>query len=150
MSIRRASREIWFRIEKDSSGYPRSADWETLAAEVVKNGFKLTSIPFFIKNVSWGDVVNVLDPNSDVLEFSQVAERSNHSTLRLLLSEDEEEHSKDVVKELEALGYLVDSDSDDFLAISIPPNLLLSEELDRLVAEREKGRWQIQAGFLAS
>ena len=150
MSSRKTSGEVWFRIEKDSSGYPQSMDWETLAAESADNGFRLTSIPFYVRGVSWGDLVDVADTKSDVLEFSRVLERSGHSTLRLLLSEDEALRHEQVIASLRERGYLVDADSNSLLAISIPPSLTLSEELDYLQTQRAKGRWQIQAGFLSA
>jgi uncharacterized protein DUF4265 len=150
MAIRKTSREVWFRIAKKPSGYPESMDWETLAAEPTENGLKLTSIPFYVRNVSWGDVISVADIENDVLEFSGILQRSGHSTLRLLLSENEAGHCEEIVEQLRQRGYLVDNDSETLLAISIPPSLVLSREIEYLQAERQKGRWEIEAGYLSS
>ena len=43
--------EIWFRIEKDKDGYPRSKSWEQLLAWPVlerDDCFSIESIPFFV------------------------------------------------------------------------------------------------------
>jgi len=52
--------EIWFHIEKDHVGYPRVKRWEQLLAQPVierDDYFQLESIPFYLKNVSRGDIV---------------------------------------------------------------------------------------------
>ena len=47
--------EIWFRIEKDDSGYPKTKEWEQLLARPLSEGvdyFQIASIPFYLKNIS--------------------------------------------------------------------------------------------------
>src|SRR5947209_919664 len=58
--------EIWFPIAKDHDGYPESKNWEQLLARPVlerDDYFQLESIPFYLKDVSHGDIVR-----ADVLE----------------------------------------------------------------------------------
>jgi len=86
--------EVWFRIEKDEHGYPASKEWEQLLARPLSKRddyFQIESIPFFLKNVSRGDIVRaktVTNPeiqNDDVFEFDAVLDRGGHNTYRLLL-----------------------------------------------------------------
>jgi hypothetical protein len=50
--------EIWFRIEKDASGYPETKSWEGMLAHAEGSQFRLESLPFYLKNVSRGDLVS--------------------------------------------------------------------------------------------
>src|ERR1700745_4067169 len=88
--------EIWFRIEKDEDGYPRSKDWEQLLAWPVLESdrcFSIESIPFFVKGVARGDIVKVkVSENAEVqegefFEYESIVERGGHNTYRLLLRE---------------------------------------------------------------
>jgi hypothetical protein len=64
--------EIWFRIEKDKDGYPRSKSWEQLLGWPVRERddyFSIESIPFFVKGISRGDIVLAkVTHNSEVQE----------------------------------------------------------------------------------
>lgn len=75
--------EVWFRIEKDKDGYPKSKDWEQLLAKPVlerDDHFQIESIPFYLKNVSRGDVVkakireNLELQEGEVFEFEGVSQ----------------------------------------------------------------------------
>src|ERR1051326_913112 len=62
--------EIWFRIAKDVDGYPESKNWEQLLARPVlerDDYFYVESIPFYLKNVSRGDIVR-----ADVVENKEI------------------------------------------------------------------------------
>lgn len=145
--------EVWFRIEKDSDGCPKSKEWEQLLAECTVNGleFRLLSIPFFLKNVSRGDIVKVKQVQSgsgDYYEFESVVRHAGHNTYRLLL---QSKDSQDViVSELIAKGLGVESNSGGLLAVDVPPEAD-QDAVDRfLVEQSECRRWQMQDGHLCS
>ena len=86
--------EIWFRLTKDVDGYPKSKIWEQLLAvplEEAEDYFRIESVPFFIRDISRGDVVRartVSNPEiaeGEVFEFDRVVDRGGHNTYRLLL-----------------------------------------------------------------
>jgi len=150
--------EIWFRIEKDEDGYPRSKNWEQLLAWPVRESdrcFCIESIPFFVKGISRGDFVQAkLSENSEVqegefFEFESIAERSGHNTYRLLLREKHSDDPELTQKELLEKGLLLEIEDDDFFAVDVPPSVNQKEIDDYLIVEAESGRWGLQDGFVS-
>jgi Domain of unknown function (DUF4265) len=140
-------REVWFLIEKDEDGYPESRTWEGMWARPIKDAFEILSVPFYLKNVSRGDVVDA--NQGDFLKFSDVRSRGGHNTYRLLMengSHDEVEtaltqlRSKALVVELNEAGILI--------AVDVPPSIDQQEIDAYLLSEKEAGRWQVQDGYL--
>ena len=65
--------EIWFKIEKDATGYPESQDWEELWATPVEGGsFRLDSTPFFVRDIAAGDVVSAVKTDEGLYRFEKV------------------------------------------------------------------------------
>jgi hypothetical protein len=149
--------EIWFRIEKDQDGYPRSKSWEQLIAwPVVENDryFSIESIPFFVRGISRGDIVKAkVSENSDVqdgefFEFDSIVERKGHNTYRILLRKKHPNDPEATEEELLTRGLALEREDDDFFAVDVPPSVN-QEEIDHfLIAEAESGRWGLQDGFV--
>src|ERR1044072_1346175 len=105
--------EIWFRLEKDEDGYPKSKNWEQLLAWPVLESdscFCIESIPFFVKGISRGDIIKAkVSKNSDVqegefFEFEGIVERGGHNTYRLLLRETQGNNLEVIKQELLVKG----------------------------------------------
>jgi hypothetical protein len=151
--------EVWFRIEKDKEGYPNYKNWEQLLGRPVLESddyFQLESIPFFLKNVSRGDIVKVRTVKNDeiqvgeIFEFDGVVDRGGHNTYRLLLRSKHAEDPDFTTAELLRKGLAVEEQHGDFLAVDVPPSVD-QQAIDRyLVAESEAGRWELQDGYLDS
>jgi uncharacterized protein DUF4265 len=151
--------EVWFQIEKDKDGYPRSKSWEQLLAfPVLENNeyFSIESIPFFVKGVSRGDIVRAkVAQNSEVqegefFEFERVVERGGHNTYRILLRDKRPNDPEFTEKELLEKGLAIEVNDGDFLAIDVPPSVNQKEIDDYLISESRSGRWGLQDGFLSS
>ena len=149
--------EVWFRLQKDEDGYPRSKDWEQLLAWPVLESnrcFRIESIPFFVKGIARGDIIKVkVSENSDVqegefFEFESIVERGGHNTYRLLLRENQTTDPELTKEELLAKGLAVEVEDDDFFAIDVPPSVNQKEIDDFLIAEAESGRWGLEDGFV--
>ena len=151
--------EIWFRIQKDDDGYPRSKDWEQLLAKPVlerDDHFQIESIPFYLKELSRGDIVEAkVTQNREIgegeqFEFVSVIQRGGHNTYRLLLKEKRPEDPEFTQNELLKKGLAVEIEDDDFFAVDVPP-WLDQEEIDQyLIKEKKRGRWGLQDGYLQS
>jgi hypothetical protein len=76
--------EIWFEVEKDADGYPESVDREVLPARQIGGHFKIGGTPFYLKNVSLGDVVEATP--HEVRALVRVVERGGGNTYRQPLS----------------------------------------------------------------
>lgn len=149
--------EIWFRIEKDKDGYPRTKNWEQLLAWPIlerADYFRIESIPFFVKGISRGDIVRAKgSQNSEIqegefFEFESLVERGGHNTYRLLLREKRPNDPEFTEKELLEKGLAVEINDGDFVAIDVPPSANQKEIDDYLVKESESGRWGLQDGFV--
>jgi len=151
--------EIWFRIKKDRDGYPTSKSWEQLLARPLREGeeyFRIGSIPFFLKNVSYGDIVKAKTVvNSDIqdgetFEFDSVLDRGGHNTYRLLLKRKHPNDPEFTENELVKKGLAVEQEYGDFFAVDVPPTVDQNTIDAYLVAESESGRWELQDGYLNS
>lgn len=149
--------EIWFRIEQDEEGYPKSKKWEQLLARPIlkrDDYFQIESIPFYLKNVSRGDIVkakvvkNEEIQEGEIFEFESIVDRGGHNTYRLLLRK---QHPNDPVYTTEELlqkGMVVEEQYGDFLAVDVPP-IVDQQAIDvYLLAECDAGRWEMQDGYL--
>jgi hypothetical protein len=141
--------EVWFPIEKDADGYPESKSWEGMLSRVMSRGFLLASVPFYLKNVSKGDLVAAEE--GDFLRFSHVVERGGHNTYRLLMDEASESEVRRARSELESMGLTVEvNETGILLAVDVPP-FVAQQEIDAyLIAKKAAGRWQMQDGYLTS
>jgi hypothetical protein len=149
--------EIWFAVQKDSDGYPRHKNWEQLLGRPMAEDdsvFQIESIPFFLKNVSRGDIVrargveNLEIQEGEIFEFESVLERGGHNTYRLLIRQTDPNDPDHTINELLGKGLAVEDQDGRFLAVDVPPSVDQAA-IDRyLVEESEKGRWEMQDGYL--
>lgn len=141
--------EVWFKVKKDERGYPKSVDWEGLWAEPDgKEAFRIRSVPFFVRDVSFGDSVHTKKTRSATYEFSKVVARSGHSTYRILLSDGYGRNLDRVVRKLSSLGARVEVDLGCLLAIDAPP--AKREKIWKYIkGGYEKKYWDEDDGFLA-
>ena len=149
--------EIWFPIAKDKQGYPESKTWEQLLARPVlerDDYFQLASIPFYLKNVSCGDIIraNIVEnkeiQDGKLFEFDSVIDRGGHNTYRLLLRRKHPKDSEFTTNELLKKGLTVEEQYGDFFAVDVPPTADQQAIDDYLRAERRAGRWEMQDGYL--
>lgn len=145
--------EIWFPIEKDEDGYPESKEWEQLLARPTEtiDEFELESVPFYLKNVSRGDIVKakiVQMADGQIFQFNGVVEHRGHNTYRLLLRQKRSGDPDFTVKELTSKGLAVEEQHGNFLAVDVPKIATQSEIDDYLVSESNSGRWEMQDGYL--
>jgi Domain of unknown function (DUF4265) len=148
--------EVWFPIEKDKDGYPSSKDWEQLIAyPIIENDklFKLASIPFYLRNVSLGDVVKanvttLFDDEMEVFVFDSVVQRGGHNTYRLLLKRPRSDALTDTITDLLSRGMAVEHKDNDFLAVDVPPGLDQHKVDAFLIEQADHGRWGMQDGNL--
>jgi hypothetical protein len=145
--------EIWFPIEKNEDGYPKSKSREQLLARPTEqiNEFVLESVPFYLRNVSRGDVVRaktVAVEDGKIFEFDDLVRHGGHNTYRLLLLKKSADDPEDTVRELVGMGLAVEEQHGSFLAVDVPPSVDQKTVDQYLVGESETGRWEMQDGYL--
>jgi hypothetical protein len=141
--------EVWFFIEKDEHGYPESRTWEGLWTKPIDGSYEVLNVPFFLKYVSRGDLINA--NHDEFVRFSEVVQHNGHNTYRLLLLDTPSEEITSAVEELSSKGLFVEvHENGILLAVDVPPRLNQKEIDDYLVLNKDKGRWQVQDGYLAT
>jgi len=149
--------EIWFRIEKDEQGYPKSKNWEQLLARPVlerDDYFQIESVPFYLKNISRGDIVRAIVVEdeeileSEIFKFDTVVDRGGHNTYRLFLRKKHPNDPVFTVDELIKKGLAVEEQYGDFFAVDVPPTVDQKAIDAYLLAECNASRWEMQDGYL--
>jgi hypothetical protein len=140
--------EVWFKIEKDADGYPETKSWEGMLAQPEGIHFRLVSVPFYLKNVSKGDLVAAT--MDEFLTFRSVVSQGGHNTYRLLLKQPSSDDPSRTVNELISMGLAVEEEHGFFLAVDVPPTLDQLAVDAYLVEQSESGRWEMQDGFLSN
>ncbi|MGA9673516.1 MAG: DUF4265 domain-containing protein [Terracidiphilus sp.] len=139
--------EIWFRIERDTDGYQENRTREAVLAERITGGYVIASVPFFIKNVSVGDMVEVSEGKT--LAFKRVVRRGGHNTYRLLVQADSGREIDETVVELLDLGLTVEPVTSRLIAVDVPPSVDQRQIDSYFVKESELGRWKMHEGCLS-
>jgi len=149
--------QICFPIEEDNDGYPEGRSCEELFAWPIKENesyFCVESIPFFVKGLSRGDIVQarIVEKNqvhdTEFFEFERLVERGGHNTYRLLVRNSSPKEPELTEKELREMGLMFEVDKKDFFAVDVPPDVDQDEIDDFLIAEAESGRWGLQDGYV--
>jgi hypothetical protein len=74
----------------DWHGHPAETLWAEPVPEISPNAFRLQNSPFFMRGVSYLDVVDTTPTESEsFFDFKRVIKRGGHSTYMLLVAEDE-------------------------------------------------------------
>lgn len=110
---------------------------ESVWANKVGEYYRIDSIPFFAKNLSLNDLVEV-DPEGDALYFSKLISESGWSTVQLVIMD--KDHAQGVIDSIERMGLSWEGLGKDnqYLALGIPPTASYSEiksVLDSLAAQ---------------
>jgi len=135
--------EIWFPVQPDDDNYRKSQEWEQLWSWPTSEGYRVDNIPFFVKEISRGDIVRAAKAPGGWLRFESMAQASDHSTFRIFLNE--ETPPEKVLAELRDLGCEVELTLGNLVAIDVP-----AEREERVWAHLQSGlsigHWDLQVG----
>jgi hypothetical protein len=141
--------EVWFPIEKDAEGYPTSRDFEGLRCEPLNSNSvscTIVSVPFYLRNVAYGDTITTRQNPSGYVEFDKVIARSGHSVYRILLYDPS--IKDEWIRRFLDFGVLLEHDG-NLIAIAVPP----ASDADALVSVildgKNKGLWGAQDGYIS-
>ena len=103
------------------SGFSTDNEIECMWTLLKLNDFQLDNIPLYTRDVSFGDMVSA-DEMHGQLHMKALLKSSGHSTIRILLLENDE--FKDTDKYLEDVGLPLErSEMNDLIALDIPPEI---------------------------
>jgi hypothetical protein len=130
---------------EDEQGY----EVENLWAEPLENhNFRILNSPFFVFEVSCGDVVKAV-PSDSKLQYVGIVRRGGHSTYRLFLQGDHtinDPSFQEYWKPISAQGATLENANDRFVAVDVPPKVDIST-IYRLFQEGENAEiWSFEEG----
>lgn len=140
--------EVRFEIEKDAEGYPTSRDAEALLCKPLDPECLqcvVASVPFYLRNVAYGDTIRTQEDQSGRLRFKSVVARGGYSVYRMLLHDPTKK--AEAVGKLLDLGVLLEQDG-DLIAIAVPPIADTDSIVEYILAGKRAGFWGAQDGFL--
>lgn len=114
--------KILFPLEQDEDGYPPVAAESLWATHVADHKYKLDNIPFYVPGVSAEDIVQAIADDEGVLRFKKVMTTGGHSTIRVVLFDQERVEAFRV--SLQGLGCETEADHmPNLIAVDVPPGL---------------------------
>lgn len=140
--------KVVVKLEKDEDDYP-PADYEGLWARPLGEGlFQIDNVPFFARGIAHGDIVSASEGTQE-FRFLEVVKPSGHSTLRLIVHDENDIPS--VKAMLEKLGCSIErSHIPGLISLDVPPTVYM-ESLKSVLDEGEaQERWGYEEACLAS
>jgi hypothetical protein len=140
--------EVWFPIQKDSDGYPKSRDSEGLRCEISDERNELAevqSVPFYLKEVAYGDIVRIKRNPAGYREFDGVERRSGCSVYRLLVHD--ATRLDEVQEKLLDFGVFLERDG-SLIAIAVPPDVHSDALVAYIIEGKRSGLWGSQDGYI--
>lgn len=141
-----AHEKILFKLVKDSEGYPPD-DWETVWGLEVENSlYKIENIPFYVRGISFGDLVSV-DRIGNELFFNELIELSGHSVIRVIVFDSSQ--TDELTRRMSQMSCDYEgSHIDGFLAFDCPPVANYSEIVQYLEEGENRGKWEYEAASI--
>jgi len=142
--------EVRFKIEKGAEGHPRSRDAEALLCKPLNQECSMClvkSIPFYLRNVAYGDTVSTEEDSFGRLQFKEVIERGGYSIYRVLLRDSTNE--EEVVQKLLDFDVLVEHEW-NLISIAVPPSVDAEAVVDYILEGKTKGYWGAQDGYISN
>jgi hypothetical protein len=141
--------EVWFPIQKDEDGYPKSRDSEGLRCEISDERSEVAevqSVPFYLKDVAYGDTIRIKNNPAGYREFDSIVRRGGCIVYRLLLHD--VSRLDEVQEKLLDFGVLLERD-DSLIAIAVPPDVDSDALVDYIIKGKRLGLWGSQDGYIA-
>lgn len=133
---------VLFKLEKEDEDYP-PVDYERLWARRLDDGsFELDNIPFFVREISAGDVVTAQQENGEEVVFSELVRASGSSTLRIIVFD--ESRVEDVRRRLQEVGCSTELNVSKMLAVDVPPQVDLQAVRTWLLEEQSSGTLEFE------
>jgi len=140
--------EVRFEIEKDAHGFPQYRDAEALLCKPLDaecTVCEVASVPFYLKNVAYGDTIRAIEGSVNLLEFGGVMSRGGYSVYRILLHD--WSIKKQTIKDLLALGAVVEHEG-RLIAIAVSEVNGAGAVLEYILEGKRQDRWGAQDGYI--
>lgn len=139
--------KVHFRLEQDEDGYPPVAVESLWARPSVKpSEYVIDNVPFFVREVTIGDIVRVREDDGEHW-FESVSARSSNSLVRVVFFDGADRRA--IKEKLIALGCATESlEKHNLMAVSVPSTVELQDIQAFLQVEAEAGRIDFEEPIL--
>ena len=140
--------EVAFEIEKDAEGYPKSRNAEALLCKPLDTECSLcvvVSVPFYLRNVAYGDTITTEDTASGSLEFKEIVKRGGYNVYRILLHDSKKKD--ELISRLLHFDVIIEQD-DNLIAFAVPSTADLDTIVNFILEGKDKGLWGAQDGYI--
>ena len=149
-------RKVHFKVVPNEDGYPPFNSEAMWCIRIDRKRFRVDNIPYFVKGVSYGDVISVSEDKDGYLSFVEVTEDGGHSTFRVILDDEcadqppAEVRIRELARTLEELGCATAiSPPPEILAIDIPPSVSVTKVQEMLLDGETRDLWSYEEGTIA-
>ncbi len=121
---------------------------ESLWASRSSSGYVVENVPFLVRGLSFGDIVEARRENG-VLELTCVKHRGGHSTFRVYLADGVFEWGfpfRLAWRQIELLGCSFEQATDRLLAVDVPPSTDVRAVYALLEQGERNGVWNFEEG----
>lgn len=142
--------KIRFDLEVDEDGWPPfAAEW-IWAKPLGGKLYNLDNSPWWVKDVSWKDVVEATSDSDECLVFVQVVEPSEHTTIRIIARKASVAQMKTLMARLNEIGCTYEGELGwkSMFAVDIPPDVDYSQIVPMLDDGEAKDLWAYEEGCL--
>ena len=130
-------------------GYP-PVSMESIWAEETEEGYlKINNIPFYSKEISFGDIVSVIQKEENYLLYDKTIIHSKNSTLRIVFFNENQKFKDKILAKLIDLGCEYEAFNVNFYAINIPIQVDIEEIYNFLDEFMEADDLDYDTGYLA-
>jgi hypothetical protein len=139
--------KIFFELNQEN-------DWPPYAVESMwgvhldKDLYQLDNTPFYIRGVSYKDIVIAIKDTEGILQFQKISKESGHSTIRVYLFNELDEEL--FIKQVNNLNCSIEKFDSHFFAIDIPPEIKLKCILDFLKNKEKENILEYEEGCLSN
>jgi Domain of unknown function (DUF4265) len=140
--------EVRFEIEKNAEGYPKSREAEALLCKPLDpecSQCVVASVPFYLRNVAYGDTISTEEDPPNCLKFKAVVARGGYSIYRILLHDATKKD--ELIRKLLDLDVLLEQDG-DLIAIAVPPPADTDAIVGYTLKGKREGFWGAQDGYV--
>src|SRR5436305_2796869 len=108
-------------MKKDAQEYTRSRDAEALLCKPLDTDCSrcvIKSVPFYLRNIAYGDIISTKNSPSGGLQFDDVLKRGGYSVYRVLLHDPAKK--EELINKLLSFDALLEQDK-NLVALALPP-----------------------------
>ena len=119
---------------------------ESVWAVPVENGYQIDNIPFYAKEIAYGDIVSAEPDEDGMLSFKELIAPSGHSTIRLWFAK--ETDVTQVRDALRGMGCPSELDLSRLVAVDIPPSIPYESVRTYLDQQESEGIFEYEEACL--